>query len=108
MRKFFLVGAMTVAAMVGMVGESRAGCGLLSRLFGGGRGCGSSRPVVTAHGPACSAPAAYPVRHVVYSSPVPQQMPQYLPQYLPATNPDGCPGGNCPPRGTVSRFNPFR
>lgn len=107
MRKILLVGAVAVAAVVGTAGESRAGCGLLSRLFGGGC-CGSSRPAVIASGPACAAPVAYPasqpVRHVVYSSPVPQQMPQYLP----TTSPDACPGGNCSPRGTTSRYNPYR
>lgn len=103
MRKILLVGAVAVAAVVGTAGESRAGCGLLSRLFGGGRGCGSSRPAVTASGPACSAPVAYPVQQVGYQ-PV---YGQPIPQYIPATNPD-CANGQCQPRGATIRVNVYR
>ena len=80
MKRIFAL-ALVAAALT--AGESRASCGLLSRLFGRG-GCGSASTVRTL--PACqgcNASAIKPAEH------------REIPASIPATSPD-CPSGNCP------------
>jgi hypothetical protein len=109
MRKLFIVAALVVVGAAVTPVESQAGCGLLSRLFGGGRGgCGSSS--VVRGGGCASGNCGQGVTVVPASASVPQAVEITRPAFIPTVCPDGkC--GNCS-AGVLqtgpSRFRLFR
>lgn len=83
--------ALVAAAM--FAGESQASCGLLSRLFGGRRVCGSAKI------------EAAPCQQCQPKAEQPNNVREY-PVKLPDTCPD-CPSGNCPQVKPARRFSLF-